>query len=60
MQLLCHEPANRCFAGAHEANERDIDDVAVALHAISFTVRGSAFKVQKFENFRVRQIFIPA
>ena len=37
MQLLGHEPAHGGFARAHETDEREIDDAAVAVHGHELT-----------------------
>src|SRR5208282_4258812 len=41
-QLVRHQPADGRFAGAHESDEREIDDAAVAVHGHEFTQIGAA------------------
>jgi hypothetical protein len=44
MQLLRHEPAHGSFSRAHEADERNVDDAAVALHWMSLEGNGEKGK----------------
>jgi hypothetical protein len=46
MQCVSHEPPHGGFSGAHEANEREITDLAGTIHNIglrSFCPKGTLF-----------------
>ena len=40
MQLLGDQPANRGFARAHEADEREVDELAAVLHGDGLAENG--------------------
>jgi hypothetical protein len=48
VQRFGDKPADGSLARAHETDEREIDDAAVALHSTSFKFQAPCFKRQIF------------